>query len=57
MKTKITEAQYLTARNKLADAQTESQRASRAGDQVALDAASDKAAKALAVIADYKAQR
>jgi hypothetical protein len=53
---KVTRNQYEKAQNELSSAQSDSIRASRAGDQVALDAANDKAVAALAVIADYKDQ-
>lgn len=52
----VTYNQYIKAQDKLSDAQNDAVRAMRDGDQDALDAATERGAKYLAVIADYKDQ-
>lgn len=53
----VTRKQYEAAMKKLAKCQNDSIKASRSGNQAALDKASDEAAKALAVIVAYKSQK
>lgn len=55
--TKVTRKQYEAARKAIEQCQNDSIRAQRAGNQKALDTTSQKAARALAVIANYKAQK
>ena len=57
MNAQITHKQYTAARKMIVKCQKDSTAASRAGDQTALDAASQEAAKALAIIAEYKDQQ
>jgi hypothetical protein len=53
----ITKQKYEAARSKLKEAQDESSRASRKGDQKALDRWGKQASAALAVIAAYKEEQ
>jgi hypothetical protein len=52
----ITKAQYKSAQHKLEQAQNASIKAMRVGNQAALDKSSDEAARALAIISEYKSQ-
>ena len=54
---KVTRKQYESARKMIEKCQNDSVRAMRDGNQTALDKATQKAAKALAVIVDYKNQK
>ena len=56
MSTKVTRKQYEAARKIIEQCQNDSIRAQRTGNQKALNTATYKAARALAVIADYKNQ-
>lgn len=53
----VAHKQYTASRKMIVKCQKDSIAASRAGDQKALDDASQEAAKALAVIAAYKDQQ
>ncbi len=55
--TTITRQQYTAAQKDLKAAETASIKAMREGNQTALDKASEDGAKALGIIANYKAQR